>query len=81
MHKGLYYTLFEIYLAYGVTVWGKASKSKLTLILRLDYNPDQKLGQEFFIKEHTKPLFIANHILTLQNLTFYHTCSEIFKKF
>ena len=33
--------------------------------------PDPKLGQEFFNKEHTKPLFIANHILTLQNLNFY----------
>ena len=43
--------------------------------------PDQKLGHEFFNKEHTKPLFIANHILTLQNLNFYHTCSEIFKIF
>ena len=43
--------------------------------------PDQKLGQEFFNKEHTKPLFISNHILTLQNLNFYHTCSEIFKIF
>ena len=29
MHKELYYTLLESYLAYGVTVWGKASKSKL----------------------------------------------------
>ena len=26
-------------------------------------------------------MFIANHILTLQNLNFYHTCSEIFKIF
>ena len=106
MNKELYYTLFESYLAYGVTVWGKAPKSKL----RLSFNaqkkairavfgnkeqfldkfrtcakarpyPDQKLGQEFFNKEHTKPLFIANHILTLQNLNFYHTCSEIFKIF
>ena len=25
MHKELYYTLFESYLAYGVTVWEKAS--------------------------------------------------------
>ena len=34
MHKELelYYTLFESYLAYGVTVWGKASKSKLRLL-------------------------------------------------
>ena len=106
MHKELYYTLFESYLAYGVTVWGKASKSKLRLLFKAQKKairvvfgnkeqfldkfrtcakarpyPDQKLGQEFFNKEHTKPLFIANHILTLQNLNFYHTCSEIFKIF
>ena len=106
MHKELYYTLFESYLAYGVTVWGKASKSKLRLLFKAQKKairvvfgnkeqfldkfrtcakarpyPDQKLGQEFFNKEHTKPLFIASHILTLQNLNFYHTCSEIFKIF
>ena len=106
MHKELYYTLFESYLAYGVTVWRKASKSKLRLLFKAQKKairvvfgykeqfldkfrtcakarpyPDQKLGQEFFNKEHTKPLFIANHILTLQNLNFYHTCSEIFKIF
>ena len=34
MHKELYYTLFESYLAYGVTVWGKASKSKLRLLFK-----------------------------------------------
>ena len=34
MHKELYYTLFESYLAYGVTVWGKASKSKLGLLFK-----------------------------------------------
>ena len=34
MHKKLYYTLFESYLAYGVTVWGKASKYKLRLLFK-----------------------------------------------
>ena len=34
MHKELYYTLFESYLAYGVTDWGKASKSKLRLLFK-----------------------------------------------
>ena len=33
IHKELYYTLFESYLAYyGVTVWEKTSKSKLSLL-------------------------------------------------
>ena len=35
MHKELYYTLFESYLAYGVTVWGKASKSKFRLLFKV----------------------------------------------
>ena len=34
MHKELYYTLFESYLAYGVTDRGKASKSKLRLLFK-----------------------------------------------
>ena len=41
--------------------------------------PDQRLGPEFYIKEHTKPLFNTNKILALENLYFYHCCSEIFK--
>ena len=43
--------------------------------------PNQKLGSEFYIKEHTKPLFNKNEILALENLYFYHCCSEIFKVF
>ena len=34
MHKELYYTLFKSNLAYGLTVWEKASKSKLRLLLK-----------------------------------------------
>ena len=34
MHQKLYYTLFESYLAYGVNVWEKASKSKLILLFK-----------------------------------------------
>ena len=116
LHKELYYTLFESNLAYGVTVWGKASKSKLrerkqvfkkTRLLfkaqkkaiRVVFGnkerfldkfrtcakarpyPDQKLGQEFFNEEHTKPLFIANHILTLQNLFTFITHAVKYSKF
>ena len=32
----------------------------------------QKLGPEFFEKEHTKPLFNNNEILTVHNLYNYH---------
>ena len=39
----------------------------------------QVLGAEFFSKEHTKPLFNDNSILTLYNLYNYHTTIEAFK--
>ena len=41
----------------------------------------QKLGEEFFSKEHSKPLFIKNEVLALNNLYFYHTANEAYKIF
>ena len=43
--------------------------------------PNQKLTSKFFIKEHSKPLFIKNDIINLKNLYFYHCTNEIFKIF
>ena len=39
----------------------------------------QKLTNEFFEKEHTKPLFTKHSILALRNLYTYHTFMEVFK--
>ena len=39
----------------------------------------QKLGQEFYIKEHTKPLFNKHEMLVSQHLYHYHTILNIFK--
>ena len=41
--------------------------------------PNQKLGAEFYIKEHSKPLFRDNSILTIHNLYCYHTLIVLFK--
>ena len=41
--------------------------------------PEQKLPSEFYIKEHSKPLFNKNNILNLKNLYFYHCANETFK--
>ena len=93
LHKDLYHTLFESYITYGITVWGKSSKSKIKTLfkaqkkaLRVVFGdkekylnkfktcarvrpyPDQKLGSEFYIKEHAKPLLNKNKILALENL-------------
>ena len=40
---------------------------------------NQLLGEDFYRKEHTKPLFNNNNILTLRNLYTYFTYMELFK--
>ena len=40
---------------------------------------EQILGKEFFLKEHTKPLFKKQNILSFQNLYAYHCCLEVCK--
>ena len=40
---------------------------------------EQRLSNVLLIKEHSKPLFNSNGILTLKNLYFYHCCCEVFK--
>ena len=40
---------------------------------------NQSLGSEFFIKEHTKPIFELKSILCVQNLYLYHCFMEVFK--
>ena len=39
----------------------------------------QVLGSDFYIKEHSKPLFNKNEIFTVQNLYQYHTILNTFK--
>lgn len=39
----------------------------------------QKLGQDFYEKEHTKPLFKLNNLLTIHNLYKYTCILEMFK--
>ena len=39
----------------------------------------QRLGHEFYCKEHTKPLFYKNQILSFQNLYTYQVCTETVK--
>ena len=40
---------------------------------------NQTLGDKFFTKEHTKPLFNKNMIFTLQNLYYYHMTLNTYK--
>ena len=39
----------------------------------------QKLGTEFHMKEHTKPIFNEKGLMTIHNLHFYHCTMEVFK--
>ena len=38
---------------------------------------EQKLGSEFYCKEHSKPLFHETKILAVYNIYNYQTCLEI----
>ena len=40
---------------------------------------NQLLGEDFYSREHTKPLFTEHEILSFMNLYTYHTYMEIFK--
>ena len=42
---------------------------------------EQRLLTEFFIKEHSKPLFNSHGFLNFKNLYFHHSCCEVFKVF
>ena len=39
----------------------------------------RNLGQDFFCREHTKPLFNGNELLTVKNLYHYFCAVELFK--
>ena len=40
---------------------------------------DQKLGHDFYVEKHTKPLFKLSNLLTVHNLYKYTCLSEMFK--
>ena len=44
-----------------------------------DRTKNQLLGEHFYVKEHTKPLFKEHKILALHNLYTYHTLMEVSK--
>ena len=82
LYMNLYYTLFESYITYGITVWGSIpnrefnklfnAQKKILRVLFCDKEkfldkfrtcirarpyPEQNLPTEFYVKEHSKPLF------------------------
>ena len=57
----------------------EAYYDKFNTAARTRAQSKQILGSEFFMKEHTKPLFKSQSILCVQNLYFYHCFLEVFK--
>ena len=51
-------------------------KAKFMTCCRVRPYMEQRLGPDFYQKEHTKPLFNKHKILTVQNLYYYHTFME-----
>ena len=56
-------------------------KEKFKTCVRTRSIEKQTLGSEFYLKEHTKPLFKTHEILAVPNLYYYHTFMETFKLF
>ena len=57
----------------------EAYLNKMCTSARTRPKPDQKLGRDFYEKEHTKPLFKLNSLLTVHNLYKYICLMEMFK--
>ena len=57
----------------------KAYVSKFKTCARTRPIENQILDKNFYMKEHTKPLFFKSGILTFGNLYNYHMCLEILK--
>ena len=56
-----------------------AYKDKFLTCARIRPYKNQKLGAEFFKREHTKPLFNKNKLLVAHNLYSYFCATELFK--
>ena len=57
----------------------EAYLNKMKTCVRAREWGNQELGEEFYTKEHTKPLFNKHNILTLQHLYNYHSLFDTFK--
>ena len=57
----------------------EAFLEKFRTCARARPHPNQLLGEEFYRKEHTKPLFEKHNIMALRNLYTYHTVMEVSK--
>ena len=57
----------------------EAYKEKFRTSARVRSIEYQVLGEEFYRKEHTKPIFKKHGILAVQNLYHYHSFMEIYK--
>ena len=59
----------------------EAFKNKFKTCARVRPLEHQVLGESFFVKEHTKPIFKKHGILAVQNLYLLHCFMETFKMF
>ena len=59
----------------------EAYKEKFRTSCRSRTLEKQKLGDSFYCKEHTKPLFEKHQILSVHNLYSYHCFMEVFHIF
>ena len=57
----------------------EAYLDKFKTAVRVRGRGEEKLGPDFYMREHTKPIFNSNEILTIHNLFKYHTILGVIK--
>ena len=57
----------------------EAYLDKFKTAVRVRGRGGEKLGPEFYMREHTKPIFNSREILTIHNLFKYHTLLSVIK--
>ena len=75
--KLLYYTLIYPYLHYGITIWGCNYNTNLHRLSILQKRVIRIISKSSF-NAHTNPLFKANSILKIQDITTFNIASIIY---
>ena len=67
--KDIYYSIFHSHLSYGIEIWGAANKNLIKRLIFLQKKAIRIVSKADYLA-NTKPLFLENKILKVDNLFF-----------
>ena len=78
IRKTLYNSLCKPHMEFGIIAWGGISSSKLKKVMMVQKKCVRNVAGKSY-RSHTDPLFSKLHILKLEDLLIYNSCSFIHK--